>query len=86
MPCKKEMLALLLLFLVVCRDKTRGNGLKLVCKNLYVTVRMTEHWNRLPTGVVEPPPMEIFESHLDAHLCNLLWGLCLAKGVGSVIS
>ena len=39
----------------------------------FFTVRMTEHWNRLPRGVVESPFPEIYKTHLDAYLCNLLW-------------
>jgi len=38
----------------------------------YVTVRVAEHWNRLPREVVESPPLEIYKTHLDAYLCNLL--------------
>ena len=40
-------------------------------KNFF-TVRVTEHWNRLPREVVESPSMEIFKMWLDAYLCNLL--------------
>jgi len=35
-------------------------------------VRVTEHWNRLPREAVESPYMEIFQTHLDLYLCNLL--------------
>ena len=40
-------------------------------KNVF-TVRMTEHWNRLPREVVESPSMEIFKTCLDTYLCDLL--------------
>ena len=48
-------------------------------KNFY-TVKVVEHWNRLPRGVVESP-LEIFKTQLDAYLCNLLQGTCFSKEV-----
>ncbi|KAK4831874.1 hypothetical protein QYF61_019886 [Mycteria americana] len=38
----------------------------------FVTVRVTEHWHRLPREVVESPSLEIFENHLDTVLSNWL--------------
>ena len=77
------------LFSVICGDRTRGNGHKLqhrkfrtnVRKNFFM-VRMMEHWNRLPRGVVASPSLEIFKSCLDAYLCDLVWGTCFGRGVG----
>ena len=40
-------------------------------KNFF-TVRVTEHWNRLPREVVKSPSMEIFKTCLDTSLCSLL--------------
>ena len=40
-------------------------------KNFF-TVRMTEHWNRLPREVVMSHSMKIFRTHLNAYLCDLL--------------
>ena len=37
------------------------------------TVRVTEHWNRLPTGNVESPSLEILKICLDTFLWNLHW-------------
>jgi len=67
------------LFSVVPSNKTRGNGHKLkhrkphlnLRKNVF-TLRVTEHWNRLPRVVVDSPSLEIFKTHLDKVLCSLL--------------
>jgi len=53
-------------------------------KNVF-TVRVTEHWNRLPRGMVGSPSLGTFKTHLDAFLCALLWGTSFA-GVGADIS
>jgi len=40
-------------------------------KNFF-TLRVTEHWKRLPREVVESPSLEIFKTHLDKFMCSLL--------------
>ncbi|KFV72086.1 hypothetical protein N308_05504, partial [Struthio camelus australis] len=60
------------LFSVVPRDRARGNGreqkhkkVPLSMRKNFFTVRVTEHWHRLPRGVVESPSLEIFKTCLD---------------------
>ena len=38
----------------------------------FFTVRVKEHWNRLPRGTADSPSLEIFKTHLDDYLCSLL--------------
>ncbi|KFV73013.1 hypothetical protein N308_11271, partial [Struthio camelus australis] len=38
----------------------------------FLTVRVAEPWNRLPREVVESPSLEIFKTHLDVILGNVL--------------
>jgi len=54
-----------------------------VCKKFF-TVRVTEHWNRLPKEVAEPPSLEMIKIYLDAYLRNLVNGTCFGRGVGLV--
>ena len=67
------------LSLVVHCNRARNNGLKLehtklhtnMQKNFFM-VRVMEHWNRLPKEIMESPSMQIFKTHLNTYLCDLL--------------
>jgi len=38
----------------------------------FLTLSVTEHWNRLPREAVESASLEIFKIFLDKVLCRLL--------------
>jgi len=58
---------------------TKGNGHKqkhrkfhLNTRKNYFTLRVTDHWNRLPREVVDSPSLKMLKTRLDEVLCNLL--------------
>ncbi len=79
------------LFSRACCDRTRGNGFKIeggrfrldIRKNIF-TMRVVEHWPRLPREAVDAPSLETFKARLAEALSNLIWlemSLLLAGGL-----
>jgi len=48
----------------------------------FFTVRVTEHWNRLPRETVKSLSLEIFMTHFHAFLCSLLKRTFFRRRVG----
>ena len=66
--CKKEGV---ILFSGVCYDRTTGNGFKiregrfrLAIGKKFFTIRVVNHWHRLPREVVDAPSLETFKVRL----------------------
>ncbi|KAF4804882.1 hypothetical protein TURU_003675 [Turdus rufiventris] len=38
-----------------------------------IASRVSEHWSKLSKKVVESPSLQIFQNHLEALLCHVLW-------------
>ena len=50
--------------------KLKHRRVPLNIRKHFFTMRVTEHWHRLPREVVESLSLEIFKSHLDTVLGN----------------
>ena len=81
------------LFLMVCSDRTKNNGLKFEHRKFHTNMKknsfmvwVMELWNRLPREVVECPSMEILKTQLNTFLCNLCGVPTLARGLDLMIS
>ncbi|KFQ27769.1 hypothetical protein N332_01129, partial [Mesitornis unicolor] len=48
--------------------KLEHRQLNLNIRKIFFTVRVREHWHRVPREVVESPSLETFKTRLDAFL------------------
>ncbi|KFQ25890.1 hypothetical protein N332_13550, partial [Mesitornis unicolor] len=53
-------------------SKLEHRRLNLNMRKSFFTVKVVEHWNRLPRDVVESSPLETFKTRLDTFLCDLV--------------
>lgn len=51
----------------------------------FITLRVTEHWKRLPREAVEYPSPEIFKTYLDTFMYNLPQGDFFCRGLDAMI-
>ncbi|KFP44940.1 hypothetical protein N324_01124, partial [Chlamydotis macqueenii] len=52
--------------------KIEGDRFRLDKRKTFFTMRVVEHWNRLPREVVDAPSLETFKARLDEALSNLI--------------
>ena len=75
------------LFSVVPSNRTRGSGHKLQHRKVYMnmrknflTLRVTNCWNRLPREAVLSPSLEVFKTCLDLSCATCCREPALARG------
>ena len=78
------------LFSRVCGDRTKGNDFnfkegrfRLDLRKKSSTVRLTRHWNRLPSDLVDALSLETFNARLDKAVDNLIHLCCSCSLQGS---
>ncbi|KFQ40671.1 hypothetical protein N332_03058, partial [Mesitornis unicolor] len=53
-------------------SKLEHRRFNLIMRKNFLTVRVTEHWTRLPREVVESPSLKTLKTCLDMLLCDLV--------------
>ncbi|KFW69421.1 hypothetical protein AS28_06265, partial [Pygoscelis adeliae] len=52
--------------------KLKWGRFRLDIRKKFFTLRVVQHWNRVPREVVDAPSLETFKVRLDGALSNLL--------------
>ncbi|KFQ38159.1 hypothetical protein N332_02650, partial [Mesitornis unicolor] len=52
--------------------KLEQGRFRLDIRKKFFTMRVVDHWNRMPSEVAEAPSLEIFKARLDGALSNLV--------------
>ncbi|KFP56066.1 hypothetical protein N323_09706, partial [Cathartes aura] len=52
--------------------KLKEGRFRLDIRKKFFTMRVVNHWNRLPREVIDAPSLETFQVRLDGALSNLL--------------
>ncbi|KFP19867.1 hypothetical protein Z169_07059, partial [Egretta garzetta] len=52
--------------------KLNRGRFRLDIRKKFFTMRVVNHWNRLPREVVEAPSLETFKARVDGALSNLI--------------
>ncbi|KFW62110.1 hypothetical protein AS28_12797, partial [Pygoscelis adeliae] len=52
--------------------KLKGGRFRLDIRKKFFTLRVVNHWHRLPREVVDAPSLETFKVRLDRALSNLI--------------
>ncbi|KFQ11007.1 hypothetical protein N329_00855, partial [Haliaeetus albicilla] len=68
------------LFTRACSDRTRGNGgfklkegrFRLDVRQMFFTMGMVRHWNRLPREAVDAPSLAVFKARMNGAWSNLV--------------
>ncbi|KFR16336.1 hypothetical protein N306_06691, partial [Opisthocomus hoazin] len=51
--------------------KLKAGRFRLDIRKKFFTMRVVNHWNRLPREAVDAPSLEVFKARLDRPLSNL---------------